>query len=363
MTNSNISYPFCSPAAAKPIAWLVGMMWLVSGCQQESLEIAPLPVDKVITVNSPVAALLERISLNDGSADNILDLGSCTKIVLPVTVLVNGQSVEIKVEEDLKQVERIWDESPGDDDTVAIQFPVTLKRSDYSTVLVPDQNTLTLLVDSCEEGGGDDDIECLDLKYPVTFSTYDSNNQSSGVVIINNDEALYQFFVNLSTNRVVGIKFPLVMVLSDGSEVTVTGNNQLVTLIESFSDSCDEDDDNDFDDDDVDTSALSAILTSGSWKVDYLLDETDKTFLFSAYQFTFNSDSTATATNGMTTVPGLWTLFGDDGTIELDLDLGESPPFILIQEDWEVVTYSSTEIQLSNNPGKPDARRLIFKKV
>ncbi len=350
-------------ASVRLFLLFAGLLLLVSGCQQESEQITPIPTEKVITSNSALAILIERVSLNDGSPDNILDNASCTALVLPVTVLVNGQSVQINSEEDLKQVERIWDELPGDDDTVAIQFPITVTLADHTAVVLPDEDALEALVESCTEGGSDDDIECVDFNYPFTISVYDSKNQLSDVVTINNDVQLFAFFDNLDSTELAGIQFPIVVTLSDGSEVSITGNSHLEELIGSATDDCDEDDDNDFEDDDVDTAALYAILTNGSWKVDYFLDESDKTSLFSAYAFTFNAGDVANATDGGTNVPGLWKPYGDDGSLELDLDFGETPPFVLIKEDWEVVTYSATVMELTDDIGNPNARRLTFKKI
>lgn len=342
---------------------LLAVMLLAGSCQQEADEITPLPTDQVITANSPLAAMIERISLNDGSQDNILDGSSCIALDLPVTVMVNGQPVQINSEEDMKQVERIWDELPDDDDTVAIQYPVTVKLADHSTLVIPNEDALELLVESCTEGGGDDDIECIDFVYPFTVSIYDSKNQLSDIVVISDDEDLFGFFDGLDSAELAGVQFPIVVILSDSSEVTINGNGQLEDLIESVYNDCDEDDDNDFDDDDVDTGALSAILTNGSWKIDFFLDESDKTSLFSAYTFTFDAAETANASDGGVNVPGIYALYGDDGSLELDLDFGESPPFVLIKEDWEVLTYSDALIELTDNPGSPEARRLTFKKI
>ena len=363
MISPNTSYFQVRHSARMFLLLFAGLLLLAGGCQQESEEITPIPTDKVIRPNSTVASLIERISLNDGSPDNILDNASCTALVLPVTVLVNGQTVQINSKEDLKQVERIWDELTGDDDAVVIQFPVTLTLADHSTVTLPNEDALEALVESCTEGGGDDDIECIDFKYPFTVSVYDSKNQLSDVVVINTDAQLFTFFENLDTSELVGIQFPIIVTHSDGSEVTITGNSQLEDLIEGASDDCDEDDDNDFEDDDVDTSALSAILISGSWEVYFFLDETDKTSLFAPYTFTFSAGDAASATSGGTNVPGVWKPYGDDGSLELVFDFGETAPFILIKEDWEVATYSNTVIELTDEVGDPDARRLTFRKI
>lgn len=340
------------------------LSFLFSGCQEESEEITPPPPDKVIVPNSKVANLIQQIALNDGSSDNILDNSSCTSLVLPVTVVVNGQEIQINTEDDFKLVERILDEVENDEDTLIIIFPFTVILADHSRLTVNNEEELEDIIEQCTEGGDDDDIECIDFKYPLTFSVYDSNNQVSGVTTINNDQELFEFFDDLDNSQLVAFKFPITVVLSSGEELIINDNSELEDSIENARDNCDEDDDNDHNDDDADDTALIAVLIDGGWEITYFFDEADETSAFENFIFTFNADGTALATDGVSSVNGTWESYGDDGILELEFDFGEETPFEDIHEDWELVEFSNYIIKLRDVSGEDGSvSTLVFEKI
>lgn len=334
-----------------------------TGCQEQSDEIRlPLPAE-AFTVNSTEADLIKRTSLRDGSSDNILDGTSCTSLLLPVTVLVNGQEVIVATEDDLKYVERILDDD-DDDDEVNIIFPVTVVLADHSQIIVTNEDDFENLIENCIEGGDDDDIECIDFVYPIKITVYNTNNQVSNVITVNNDTEMHDFIEALEEGELVSFKFPIVVQLLDGTEITLQDNDELEDAIED-SDDCDEDDDNDYDDDDIDDSNLVAALVNGSWRVEYFFDESDHTSEFETFTFIFNADGTALATDGVTEVEGTWATYGDDGELELDLNFGDDSPFDEITEDWEVAEFNNSLITLKDDldEDEDDVKTLIFEKL
>ena len=84
---------------------MIGLLFLFS-CQQDITEIIETPAEQVITPDSKVADLVQRTAMRDGSEDNIIDKSSCSSIVLPVTVVVNGLEIFLDSEEDLVIVKR-----------------------------------------------------------------------------------------------------------------------------------------------------------------------------------------------------------------------------------------------------------------
>ncbi len=339
------------------------LLFIFSGCQEESEEITPPPSGKVIMPNSVLADLIQRIALKDGSSDNIIDNSSCTTLELPVTVVVNGQEIKIDSADDFKTVERILDEFENDNDTLSIIFPVTVTISDYTELIINNDEEWEDIIDQCTEGGHDDDIECVDFQYPLTFFVYDSDNQLSGVVTINDDQELYKFFDTLEEDDLVSFKFPVMVILSGGEEITINNNDQLEDLTENAIDDCDEDDDNDHNDDDADDTALIAVLLAGDWEITYFFDGTDETGAFADFMFTFHEDGTASATDGVSLVNGTWKSYGDDGLLELEFDFGEETPFNDIQEDWELIEFNDTTIKLKNvSEADGKVTTLIFEK-
>lgn len=336
---------------------------LLVGCQTESdITKLPPPAD-AFNAESSAANVIKRTALRDGSYDNIIDGTSCSSVVLPVTVVVNGQVLTVSSEEDLKTIERIFEEYENDVDEVTIIFPISVRLADHSTITIENEDALEDLKELCTEDGEDDDIECIDFIYPVKITTYNTNTQVSQAITISNDSELYNFMEAMDEDELVSFTFPLIMLFADGTSLTINDNKELEEVIENSIDDCDEDDDNDFDDDDVDDSDLIAVLLNGSWKVIYFFDEKDETSEFTNYTFTFYADGTALATNGTTNEEGTWTTYGDDGKLELLLNFGQDEPFEEIDEDWTVLEFSSSIIRLEDEKENEPSKKLTFEKL
>ena len=298
--------------------------------------------------NSAIAGYIRSIALNDGSPDNILDNASCTVLVFPLTVVVNGQEIQVSSADDLATVEGILDESGNDHDTLSIIFPVIVTLPDHTELVINNAEEFEYIAEECTEGGHDDDIECVDFKYPLSLSVYDAQNQVSRVITVNNDEELFAFFDGLEEGHFAGFKFPVTVIVTGGEEITVSDNHHLEVIIEDHMDDCDEDDDNDHNDDDADDAGLIAALLGGDWKITHYFAETDKGDLFAEFIITFPNDSTTLTSDGVSSIDGEWETNGDDGTLVLELELGEEAPFDSMPDTWDVLEFNSSLIQLKN---------------
>ena len=131
--------------------------------------------------------------------------------------------------------------------TKSILFsPITITFDDYSEVVI---NSMEELLENAALCVSDNDIECLDFNYPISFSTLTADGDI-GSVLINSDRELYLFLIQIGLDDTISIEFPFSFVLSDGTGVIVENLEQLNQVIADAADSCDEDDDNDHDDDD-----------------------------------------------------------------------------------------------------------------
>lgn len=330
---------------------LTGLM----GCQEESEEIVrPLP-SEVINNNQGVGQALFRISQNDGSEDNIIDGGSCTSIIFPYTVIVNGIEVEINSEDDLDFVEEIIDESESDVDSLVIIFPIQVALPDHTIISVFSMDELEELTDECEEEGFDDDIECVDIVYPITFSVYNEATQNAQVIDIGNDAELYQFLENLTEEVIVSLNFPVVVVIPNGDRVTVENNQQLEKVVEEYEDACDEDDDMDFDDDDMDDTELRSILMNSAWTVtEYDSSGVNQTQRLNSYDIEFLTNDLLVASVDTEEVTGDWYTSGNDNYLELDLDFDTDGDLSLLNYEWVIISYDETQI-IIEGPGTESA--------
>ncbi|MBT8291051.1 MAG: hypothetical protein KJO93_09445 [Muriicola sp.] len=310
---------------------------LLTSCREEESVLIEGPQEEVLKANSVVANLMQRTAMNDGSDDNIVDQANCFSLEFPFTVVVNGMDITVNSEEDLDTVEDILDEFDDDDDTIEIEFPITIILSDFSEVEINSVEEFENYADDCVgENEFDDDIECVDIAYPITFSVFDTNNELIDTITISSDQDLYFFLEELDEDLIVNVEFPITLVLSDGTEVSVANLDQLEDVIDDAEDDCDEDDDYDYNDDDCDnctTEQLSDFITGcDSWYVkDFERNDMDLDEQYLGYTFTFLSDGTLTADTSMESFLGTWSASGSANAITVTINIPDLPDF---NGDW-----------------------------
>ncbi len=326
----------------KVIAYLlsISVFLVFSSCQKEESEFIDETDPDTITANSTLANLLVRSSQNPGDFDDLLDGSSCVSINLPVTVIANGQEVIIENEDDIEIVEAIFDQFPNDEDTLEIEFPILVTLANFTEVEVSSQQELDALIASCENDI-EDTISCVEFVYPLTFFTFNSNNEQTNTVTINSSLELYNFLDDLDDDDFVSLQFPI-SVIVNGEEVVVNSNQELVTILANA--------DCGSNDDPVDVTAFEENLTTGVWYVTYFFDDFDETSDFAGYEFTFNTDNTAQATNGSNNVNGTWNLTSGSSP-DLDLFFGENDPFDELDEDWDIIEANENIIRLKDISG------------
>jgi len=315
----------------------IGLLLIVSvvlfSCRTEDMEIIEPSQEEVFGVNSTIANLLQRTATNDGSYDNILDGASCFNIKLPVTVIANGIEVIIENEDDIDIIEDIFDEFPDDTDTLKIIFPITIIMDDYSEVVINNQGELNAAAFNCpNSNSGDDDIECIDIQYPITASIFNENNELIDTVIINSDEELFDFIGDIDEGDIITFDFPFNVILWDGTVIQIDNFAELESVILSAIDACDEDDDNDPNDDDCDdctTQQLEDILTGcDDWAVDRLeRNNNDLEGLYVGYLFNFDVAGTLTVDYSGNTSTGTWESTGEGNNIIVTVNIPDLPDF------------------------------------
>ena len=320
----------------KPILKNFGLLILfttvIFSCRTEDMEIIESPAEDTFGVNSTIANLLKRTATNDGSYDNIIDGASCFDIKLPVTVIANGIEVVIENEDDIDIVEDIFDEFSDDTDTLEIIFPITIILDDYSEVVVNSQAELNALALQCPDNSDDDDIECIDIQYPITASIFNQNNELIDTVVINSDEELFEFLDDIDEDTIVTFDFPFTVILWDGTTIEINNFTELQTVIESAEDQCDEDDNNDPNDDDCNdctTQQLEDILTGcDNWMVDKLeRNDNDLEDIYVGYLFSFETNGNINVDNGTDTFNGTWSATGAGNNITVTINIPGLPDF------------------------------------
>lgn len=329
-----------------------------TACQDEIEEINNGEEPTAIAANSTTVDLIQRTSSNDGSCDNIVDGTSCYQINFPYTVKVNGITLTIESEDDIDEIEAIFDSVEEDENLLDIIFPITITAGDFSEVTINGMDELRSLAADCKEGGEDDDIECIDFVYPMTIFTFNVNLEQTSTVKVTSDRELRLFFKDLGDDGLISFDFPVTLELHDQTTIEVESNQELAIAIENAKDDCDEDDDDDYNDDDFDQDELNEELIACVWFVTELKRENkDQTPQFVNYILNFKEDGTVvTGFAGATTVEGTWsTTVGDDGA-QLTMEFDASTEFNL---EWNVNDLGDDKIKLYNGNGN----RIVMKQL
>lgn len=327
-----------------------------TACQDEIEEINNGEEPTAITANSSTADLIQRTSSNDGSWDNIVDGTSCFQINFPYTVEVNGLILTIDSEENIEQIEEIFDSVEDDENLLDIIFPITITAGDFSEITINSLDELRLLAADCKEGGEDDDIECIDFVYPMTLFTFNVNLEQTSTVEVASDRELRLFFKDLGDDNLISFDFPVTLKLSDNTTIVVESNEELAIAIENAKDDCDEDDDDDYNDDDFNEDELNYELVECVWFItEFKRNDVDQTPQYVNYILNFKEDGTvSTGFNGATTIEGTWsTTVGDDGA-KLTMEFENSTDFNL---EWYVYDLGDDKIKLYND----DSNRVVMK--
>ncbi len=327
---------------------LMAVLTITSCQKEEDVVIDPTDNSESFNGTSNFAANLLSATQNNGSLDNLIDGTSCFSIDFPVDVVANGQQVTLNSIDDLQLVEDIFNLFIGDTDVLNLVFPLTLISEDFSEQVVNDLASFNALVADCTNNVSDD-YSCLDFQFPITGTLYNSANEQTGTLSINNSSEWFNFLSGLSSDVYVAINYPITVLIS-GSTTTVNSNTELTDIFNQTD--CSNSGGNT-------TTAIEDELTDGVWYVTYFFDDYDETSDFSGYAFTFNADGTALADNG-TQTSGSWSTYTDSGVEKLDLNFGMMEPLEELMDDWEILSVSADLIELRDLSGDGSTDYLTF---
>ena len=323
-------------------------------CQDEISQIIEPAQEDALKANANVTNLVQRTATKDGSKDNIIDNASCLQVQLPVTVSVNGLEITVDSAADFEVIEAIFDEFDDDSDHLELFFPIEIILSDYSKITINTNDELEALIEDCGgENEMDDDIECLDFVYPITLSMYNSENQLTSTVKVENDEQFYKFVDDIDDNDIVVVNFPISVILYDGTEENIENMDMLENVIEEVKDMCDEDDDNDYDDDDCNDCSqeqITQLLKTCSWTVDELkINDIEQTEQYTNYSLFFLDEDVLKAINNGNEIFGTWNVDSSDDGILIKINFETLADFSFNWRLYEIEDDNEIDLRFENN--------------
>ncbi|MBM1106153.1 hypothetical protein JQC67_08400 [Aurantibacter crassamenti] len=309
-----------------------------ASCQKENHIEPPAEEQNSMSVSSSTTNLIARTVSNDGSWDNIIDKSSCFDINFPYRVAINGIEFTIDSQENLQQIEESFDAVDTDEDYLEIMFPVTITMSDYVEVTINNNEDLQTATKQCVEGGADDNIECLDIVYPVTFYKFETNVQTLQSYMLQSDFELSRFLAGMGDNDRLSIEFPISFVMYDGTIEVVNTLEELTATITSAIDSCDEDDDNDHNDDDFTKESLDELLVKCPWTIhEFEKNAENQIAQYKEYTLVFYINGTIKATDKAgNVVEGEWNSSVVDYNLQVSIHFDDFHDFNKVWSVYEI---------------------------
>lgn len=129
---------------------------------------------------------------------------------------------------------------------------------------------------------------------------------------------------------------------------------------------CSNDDDAPSNPTNVDIAALLSAVNDGTWRITNFNDSGEnETSDFNAYTFTFRNNGILEAVNDVGAESGMWSVTnsGSSSSTDIDLNISFNSPvnqdFLNLSDEWDVVSYTSTKINLRDVSGGRWKYRLI----
>jgi hypothetical protein len=328
-------------------AILITSILSFTSCQDE-IDIENGENPNTNSSTSPTANNLERSSMYDGSFDDFLDGVSCSSILLPVTATINNIQVTLISESDYQLVLNILGQLTNDEDSIQLQFPLTVKLSNYTEVQVASQSDYDALIAACEtaENNAEDAIKCIDINFPITILTYSLNVEQTGRVVIETEQQLYTYMNNFGEDELFAIDYPITATLKGDSNTVIEISSDLDLQARITECLATEDDIEDAEDD---AKSLETILVDGLFRVEsFVLAGVETANDYADYTVDFANDLSCTATNTvLDTVEGTYEVTSDL-EVYLSLSFTGNATFQLLNQTWEVTSYSASSISLQS---------------
>ena len=335
----------------KYLMMCVAVMILISCQDEEKLVIQDIKQN--LSAKSPLASLISRVSQNATSKDNILDKSSCFNVQLPVSVIVNKKQITISSQNDYKVVQNALDAFSNDDDVVNFVYPITIQFQNYKTELIANPDQLENIIDKCDDDDGFDEIDCLQINYPIKINIYNADNQIANSITIQNDKDLYNFLKDLVSNVFISINYPISIINSKGQNVVISNNSNFENSIEEGIKDCSTNSGS------IGNQNFVLIVTNGTWHVSYYFDDSDETLNFKGYNFTFNSNGTIMVVKEKNTIAGNWSTFVNSGQNIFLLKFDDSKLDDL-EDDWKITEFTSTNVRLKNKDASDGATDYLY---
>jgi len=324
---------------------LVALLGFTS-CQSEVNEIDGQNPN-TNAANSTATTTFKRTAMFDGSADDMLDGTSCSSIVLPAVATVNGTRVTLFSQLDYQQVISILGQFNNDQDTVVLQFPLKVKTSNYTEVVVNSQSEYNAIVNSCTsaQSSGQSAISSVKITFPITILTYNTSFQQTGSLVITSNQQLYTYMSNISSSELFSVKYPIAVTFIDGTKSTLNSDAEFKAAVEAS----------------LKTKAtmdaavqsskqMETILVNGMFKVQSFVNGgVDTATTYKDFTIDFANDMSLKVFNGLSTAATGTYAASSQTDVFLKLTFSGNASLSLLNNTWKVTSFNASTISLQSS--------------
>ena len=329
------------------------VLLLLTSCREESDDNIFPSEEEALLANTELSNLILKSTTNNGATDNILDGSSCYSISLPVTVVIEKLKIIVASPADFDQIEDVFENLEEDIEDLTFIYPITLIDSNFTEIIVKNEDQFDELLDRCEDSI-DDDIECVEFNYPLSVSAFNRVSETIESITFEDDKSLHKFIKNLTVNDIVEFDFPITITQNAQNKIETESLDALRTVLRtSSSDDCK-------DKEDTDEDRFIEQLTSSEFTIQkFKEDNNNLTKNYRKYVFEFSEDGAVIAKSDKEEISGTWSY--SDRT--LNIQFVNSDLLEQLNKSWKVKKVLENRIICKNSGAGKDKDDLFLKKV
>lgn len=322
---------------------IISFVILNLSCQDE-IDITEGTDPNTNNTESTTTTYLKRVSMFDGSYDDIMDKNVCSAVMLPINITANGVPLTINNSSDYQSIETIFNQSDTDEDIIEFNYPITIMNYDYSEVQINNVTDLIGVINDCSQLilANQSPVNCATLTYPFNISVFSSVLDQLGVVPITSKQTLYTFLENLNDSEFYTVQYPITVNVSGPESIEVNSDELLENIIDNCVASQQDQQPN---------VLLNDILSQGLWEVNNFLDNgNDQTSIFLNYTFSFQANDLLQISH--TTLPGFngsWNTSYLNNVTYVDTDFNSNQLFTVLNQNWQVTAMTANQVNLKSN--------------
>jgi hypothetical protein len=339
---------------------------LVCACQLEEDTII-IDQNVQLEASSPLTSSIKRATQDSTAFDNFIDGTSKIRVNFPFQVTVN-QNTTLTLDNEVRYSNLIQVlEATPQQDNIQLNFPVNVSTIDYRNQTLDSAEELALFLENIPESS---EVNCVELVFPIDLRFFNPLDSSIGNVTIFNRAQFFNFLSDLDNNtQFYEIDYPVSALTetTDGTfEISINSNEDFNAVFSQLEQNCFDPllyDNSPSGTNPTNLEAFVEFITNNFFIISELIDEGEPDDSYADLTFIFiQGDGFSGNIEIEQEIIGEWNAFLDDGVIVFELNFEDSF-YGELDDDWDVVSFNASELQLIDVSSDGDTSTLVFSVV